>query len=266
MSEEIDFVYNTRARGKRFSKELQTRLSLALSSDLESVRDVDELDEIDIYADFDDDQDVDYIPEEDASDIEDELVIEPNELISTSDSEEEEEEETRERPKERSDEYFYGKDNTEWKKNEPSVVGRKRHHNIMRFRSGPRISNSIPLEVFKLFFTPNMSFIIVSETNRYANETVQKWNVENPKQTPRVWKELTSTELDAFIGILLAAGVSHNNMQKSEVQMLYPYFEQLCPINDSLHCLDISVLITDAHANFDRKPIRRHRFVTYGTL
>lgn len=218
MSEEIEVVYNTRSRGKRLSNELRVRLSLALSADLESVRDVDELDDIDPFEDFDDDQDIDYIPDEDASDIEEELEIEPNELEDSDEElEEEQEEEETLTPNERSDECFFGKDGTEWKKNEPSAVGRTRHHNIMRFRSGPRTKNSIPIEVFKLFCTPNMSFIIITETNRYANETVRKWNAENPDRTSRVWKELTSTELDAFIGILLAAGVSHNNMQKSEV-------------------------------------------------
>lgn len=41
--------------------------------------------------------------------------------------------------------------------------------------------------------------------------------MKNPDKKPRVKKDLTSTELDALIGILLAAGVPKNNMQKSEV-------------------------------------------------
>lgn len=87
----------------------------------------------------------------------------------------------------------------------------------MRFRSGPKENNSIPIEVFKKFFTPNISFIIITETNRYAKETIRKWNEKNPTKKSRVWEDLTSTELDAFIGILLAAGVTHNNMQNSSV-------------------------------------------------
>lgn len=216
MSDKIEFVYNTRSKGKTLSKELRTRLSIALSNDLVSEENADEVDDADPFDDGDDDRDGDYVPGEDASDIEDEILIEPNELAD-SDGEEESNEETRQTPSKKSDSFFYGKDGTEWKKDEPNAVGRVRQHNIMRFKSGPRTQTSVPIEVFKRLFTPNMAFIIITETNRYVNAAVQKWNEQNSDKKKRVWKELTNDELDAFIGILLAAGLSHNNMQKSEV-------------------------------------------------
>ena len=115
------------------------------------------------------------------------------------------------------DSCFHGKDGTKWNKDEPTAAVRVRQHNIMRFQAGPKQQNSIPIEVFKKFLTPNISFIIINETNRYAKNAVQKWNGKNSNSKPRVWNDLTSTELDAFIGILLAMGLNHNNMQDSKV-------------------------------------------------
>lgn len=211
MSETVDFFYNTRQRQHKNDSNFNKRLSAALLNDIQSENEGD-IDEIDPFDDGDDDLDADFVPSEDeASDIEDELVIEPNEIFDSDDDDDEEENSE----VHANDEYFYGRDGTEWKKNEPTAAGRVRQHMIMRFRSGPKQQNSIPIEVFKNFYTQNISFIIITETNRYAKEATEKWNRENPNSKPRVWIEVTSTELDAFIGLLLVAGVSHNNMQKS---------------------------------------------------
>ena len=87
----------------------------------------------------------------------------------------------------------------------------------MRFQAGPKQQNSIPIQVFKKFVTQNTSFIIITETNRYAKDPVQKWNEKNSNLKPRVWNDLIRTELDVFIGILLAMGLTHSNMQDSKV-------------------------------------------------
>ncbi|CAD6997180.1 unnamed protein product [Ceratitis capitata] len=71
------------------------------------------------------------------------------------------------------------------------------------------------LRYSKVFFTPNISFISITKTNRNAKIATQKWNAKNPDSKQRVWVDLTSTELDAFIGILFAAGITNNNMQES---------------------------------------------------
>jgi len=140
--------------------------------------DIDE--EVDPFG-VDDDQDVGYVPEEDASDIEQDEVIEPNEIL---DSDEEIEDDSLPEP---NDNFFYGSDGTKWKKDEPSASVRVRQHNIMRFRSGPKQQNSVPIEIFKKFFTPNISFIIITETNRYARDAVQQWNEAHPNSKQRVW-------------------------------------------------------------------------------
>ena len=94
------------------------------------------------------------------------MVIEPNEL---SDTDEEEEVEVSTQQKQ-SDSFFIGKDGTKWNKNEPNAAVLVRQHNIMRFRSGPRLRSSIPIEVFKNFFTLNIAFIIITETNKYIEK------------------------------------------------------------------------------------------------
>lgn len=210
MGDEVEFIYNTHLL--RRSSDTNTRLAAALTNDIKRESNESEPDEIDPLADDEDEQGIDYVPEDDASDIGEEFVIEANEILD-SDEEEEDENEMHVENQSENVEYFYGKDGTKWNKDEPTDVGRLRK----RFRGGPKQQNSIPIEVFKKMFTSNISFIIITETNRYASDAILKWNSENPNSKPRVWKELTSTELDAFIGLLLVAGVSHNNMQNSSV-------------------------------------------------
>lgn len=113
MSDTIEVSYNTRSRNKRNCPNFHKRLSDALISNIQSENEnEEEIDEIDPFAESDDDTDGDYIPEEDASDIEAEYDIEANEL---SDSDEETESENELTP---DDEYFNGKDGTIWKKEE----------------------------------------------------------------------------------------------------------------------------------------------------
>lgn len=214
MSDSVEFVYNTRLRSRILSVDFYSRLTNALVEDMQQ-NNPDQDEEAEAIDPFDDDDhgDENYVPDEDASDIEEDVMIEPNEIFD-SDEEivDETEEVTEVNVADRDDGFFYGKDGTKWSKNEHSPATRIRQHNIMRFRSGPR-QNSVPMEVFKKIFTPNISFIIITETNRHGREATRR----NPDSKPRIWNDLTSTELDAFIGILLAAGVSHNNMQISEV-------------------------------------------------
>ena len=53
--------------------------------------------------------------------------------------------------------------------------------------------------------------IIIRETNRKANNVFVASNIQNPNKAPRVWKPLTSDEFDAYLGILITAGVRHSN-------------------------------------------------------
>lgn len=214
MGEEVQFVYNTRFSSG--SVNFHTRLAEALANELERERAAEEVvanDEIDDFPVVDDDMDLNYMPDDgDASDVENDWVVEGDEVFDSDDSDDDEEIEEQNATKDS----FLGKDGTIWLKNEPNIGVRLRHHNIMRFRPGPKEQNSVPIEVFKKFFTPNITFIIISETNRNGKAVVEKWNAANPSKKQKIWTDFTATELDAFVGILLAAGYSHNNMQTTK--------------------------------------------------
>jgi hypothetical protein len=209
MSDEIEYRYNTRSRGRDNQEELRVALLRDISSENTEVEE-----EVEPWID---DEETDWLPEEDASDIDDDYVIEPNELENSDDSDDGEATAESQAPEGENDSCFYGKDGTVWQKKEPPSTIRIRQHNVMRFRAGPKVQTSIPIEVFKRFFTENISFVIINETNRHARQVTQEWNEKHPTSKQREWSDLTSTELDAFIGILLAMGVSHNNMQKASV-------------------------------------------------
>ncbi|XP_031626214.1 piggyBac transposable element-derived protein 4-like [Contarinia nasturtii] len=215
MSDDIEFLYNTHQNDDDFDQTFYSRLEAIFAHDINEYhkRIGEDLEPIFMSGDEGDEQ---YIPcEDEASDIENDLLVEPNEMIDSDDDVDDDF--TEEIQLETvSESFFYGKDGTKWHKSEPnSAISRIRQHNVMRFRSGPKEENSIPIEVFKKFFTPNIVFIIISQTNRYGKDAVKKWNEENTNKKPRIWVDITEIELDAFIGILLAAGYTHNNMQKA---------------------------------------------------
>lgn len=82
---EVEFIYNTRSRDGHIDTAFYEILAAALVKDIERERNVEESEEIDEIESFpadDDDCDVDYVPnEDDASDIENEVIIEPNDLF-----------------------------------------------------------------------------------------------------------------------------------------------------------------------------------------
>lgn len=205
MSEEINFHYNTRSRGRLYDSALQT----ALRNDLLNAN-PEEDEEIDQFVVDGEDG---WIPDDNASDIEgDDFVIEPNEMF---DSDEEETTDEMQVSQSADENCYHGKDGTVWQKEPPSASIRIRQHNVMRFRAGPKVHTSVPIEIFKKFFTESIAVEIINETNRHARDATNKWNAQHPNSTQREWVDLTHSELDAFIGILLAMGLSHNNMQRA---------------------------------------------------
>lgn len=74
MNDEIELVYNTRSRKKRFDTDFHARLATALIKDI-SVEIIDDEDD-DALEDDDNDQGDDNLRNDNASDIEDELIIE----------------------------------------------------------------------------------------------------------------------------------------------------------------------------------------------
>ncbi|XP_050340990.1 piggyBac transposable element-derived protein 4-like [Bactrocera neohumeralis] len=55
-----------------------------------------------------------------------------------------------------------------------------------------------------------MCDVIIRETNRKANTVFDMINECNPTSEQRVWKVVTETEFDAYLGLLLLGGVTHS--------------------------------------------------------
>ena len=65
-------------------------------------------------------------------------------------------------------------------------------------------------EAFGFFITPTMVDLIALETNREARRRVRQWNEDNP-ENQRDWQEVDSTEIKAFVGLCLYAGLHKSN-------------------------------------------------------
>ncbi|KAK9685748.1 hypothetical protein QE152_g37706 [Popillia japonica] len=77
MNEELEFIFNTR-HSSDYNADFYTRVANAVANDLERERaaeETGELEEDDPFEDEDDDNDVDYIPNENDADVENDLVI-----------------------------------------------------------------------------------------------------------------------------------------------------------------------------------------------
>ncbi|KAF2892281.1 hypothetical protein ILUMI_13896 [Ignelater luminosus] len=72
-----------------------------------------------------------------------------------------------------------------------------------------------------------MSNIIIRETNRKANSVYAACNAENPENPPKVWKFLIPEEFEAYLGIIISAGVHHSKSKptadswKTDAKPLY---------------------------------------------
>jgi hypothetical protein len=103
---------------------------------------------------------------------------------------------------------FVARSGREWTTREP-VARKLPQANILRQRHG--IGRSVSglqtiQECFKLLMTEDMTTVIVTETNRRAQEVIKDWLDKNPGKK-NTWKDTDSDELRAFIGLLVLAGV-----------------------------------------------------------
>lgn len=158
--------------------------------------------------------DENYIPQADASteeetDIEQEMVIEQEDEYDSDESVEDE-------PVPQSvGNIWTSKDETQWRSD--------RSHNVLRQIGGPAaISNLYTAkELFKSIMTPEMCDIILRETNRkakrvceaYNNQLVQRFPDYSKRPPQKTVEPFTETELDVFLGILIAAGVHRDNKE-----------------------------------------------------
>jgi len=84
--------------------------------------------------------------------------------------------------------------------------------NILRQMSGPSSNRLLTIkEDFKTFITPEMCDIIIRCSNRKAALIYQQC-----KDNKKVFENFNEHELDAFLGILIAAGIHKSNKEHVE--------------------------------------------------
>ncbi|CAF3081518.1 unnamed protein product [Rotaria sp. Silwood2] len=103
-----------------------------------------------------------------------------------------------------------------WSAQNNKSSGRFRATNILKKKSGSVTTVQTIFDVFKLFFTNDILDEIVLQTNKYAKRyfTEQHYmqlNARNHQTKLTKWRDLDCTKLEKFIGLLIQAGVGHNN-------------------------------------------------------
>lgn len=91
----------------------------------------------------------------------------------------------------------------------PSAQTKSR--NVLRQKGGPALKSILFTErdLFKHIITPEMCDIILRETNRKAKRVYDANSSAQSSQ--KVFQPFNATEFDAFLGILIAAGVQRDN-------------------------------------------------------
>ena len=100
---------------------------------------------------------------------------------------------------------------------EPPAVHRRQFQDIIRQQPGVTFEgrkDSIK-EVFQLYISQAIQSVVIRETNREAECCYGEWNATHP-DNQKCWKEFDWTECEAFIGLLLLAGVYRGNQEALE--------------------------------------------------
>lgn len=149
------------------------------------------------------------IEEEEDSETEDddfeEIEIEPDELELDDDDSE---------PEIPQNQRFQSRNRDIWWTSRNQSPNRRQASNILdanlyRYNSLTERSRHIetPIEAFRLFLDPEILFQVMNETNRKAKDVLSKTGEEQE------WKELDQIELDAFLGLLIFAGVTRSGRE-----------------------------------------------------
>lgn len=72
---------------------------------------------------------------------------------------------------------------------------------------------SSPLEFFSIFFDDDIVAYIASETNRYAEDFIEK-NDLTPSSRAQQWKDTNASEIRVFLAVILLQGIIQKPLQK----------------------------------------------------
>lgn len=219
--------------------------------------DMDE--EIDIAAidnyEVEDDEDRTYQPAEE-SDAETEGYVELNEDTDDDDDEEEEND-----GQETNESYYIGKDGTQWSKKAPPT-SRTRNHNVVDFtrkKPGPTGNIHDPYTIMRSIMTEEIIHLVLRETNRKGREVTAAWNLANPTKK-KEWKPVTVKEFDAFVAILLYAGLTRSNHEPA----MELWGATRCPIYKAALSYDRFMCIKQ-FIRFDNGNTRQQRLINSKT-
>ena len=90
--------------------------------------------------------------------------------------------------------------------------------------------NTLPIEIFNKFFDDSIIEMMVTETNRYAQQIVSSRQIRRSSRMNR-WKDTTKEKIETFLGIILVTGL--RKYPKTEdywsLDLIYyhPLFHQL---------------------------------------
>ena len=104
-------------------------------------------------------------------------------------------------------------------------------------------------ELIYLFFTDELMEILVTETNRYANQYFQKTQVLQQHSRARAWRPVTVDEMEKWLGLTLLTGLIDKKGDLSlywtrDKTLATPIFSQVMGRNRYqliarfLHCAD----------------------------
>lgn len=115
--------------------------------------------------------------------------------------------------KQRDNDIWYGKDKTKWTANPTTTTS-----NISAaspIAGGPKefTKEFSILETFNCIFNDEMRNIVITETNRKAKSVFDADNKLHPDKQPKTWKLLTTEEFNAYLSVLITAGVHHSNKE-----------------------------------------------------
>lgn len=92
----------------------------------------------------------------------------------------------------------------------PLEVTRRLKRNIVTGKPGPTKYASTAksnIDFLELFLTKEMKSAILNFSNEHAKKVYEIWNIKHPNLPRREWDNFTETEFDAFLGLLILAGV-----------------------------------------------------------
>ena len=100
---------------------------------------------------------------------------------------------------------------------ETPAVHRRQVQDIIRQQPGVTSEGRKPSirEVFQLYVGEQIMSVVIRETNREAERCYHNWNSVHPDNQKR-WKQLDWVECEAFIGLLLLAGVYRGSQESLE--------------------------------------------------